>query len=762
MSTTRSPWRRVLAVLAAVVVLTTLVTGVSQVKVDTGISSFVPRGDEAYTKLVERDEDFGGDPVVVLLKGASRDGLLVDAQQLIRLVALEGELSRLPDVAVVYGPGTVLNQTATSIRNVLLQIVGRRDGLENTTRARAEAEGKSTTEVEAEVQKALAGFDRRYGALLVEGMPMGLPSLQNRRFVSSVMFGQDGGPRPEWRFLAPTAKSATLLVRPRSGLDQQATQQLVDRVRTTVAEAGLQTEDPVVTGVPVLTSAVADQATREAPIVGAVALAGVGLILFLVPWSRRRRDRLRPLLAVALGTATTLALFGFLDRPLSLGVVAFLPIVLGIGSDFPLYLAQRTDPRRVLTAATGAVLAFAALGLSELPFVREFGLALALGVAATVAWALALRKGLRDVEPATRARPGRHFGARARGVLVAAAAVGALAAAAGWVMLPTTEIESRPQELAQGLPQLADVERAEETLGFSGELSVVVRGPDVLSPEVIRWSREAEQVIAAQHADTLRPLLTVERLLQFLGPDATADQVRAGSSLVPPYLMDAVVGSGGKVASSTYGVQLDDVTEQRDLIEAVQRELPPPPADHEVDVVGLPVVAASGLDAMSASRWLIGLGGLVVAAAAVVVGLRSVRLGLMVAASALLASGWVYLGVQLLGGELNPLTLAVGALITVTACEFTVMLSGRESGHPLGRSVAAAAAAGTVGYLCLALSELAVLRDFGVVLAAGVACSYVASCVVVALGAEGRKHIRATPTGTADAPSTHEEALTCH
>jgi predicted RND superfamily exporter protein len=753
------------------VVLALLGFGVSRVRVDTGIGSFVPRGDASYGALERRDVDFGADPVVVLLRGTSQDGLLADADQLTRLVGLEGALSRLPDVAVVYGPGTVLNQTAGAIRDVLVQMAGARDALQNTVRAGSRAQGKTRAEVEADVRRALAGFDARYGSLVATAMPMGLPSLRNRKFVASVLFDADGNPRPEWRFLAPTAKSATLLVRPRAGLDQAGTERLVERVRRTVRAAGLQTAPPVVTGLPVLSSAVARRAGHEAPRLGALALAGVGLVLFLVPWSRRRRDRLRPLLAVALGTVSTLAVFGLLGRPLSLGVVAFLPIVLGIGSDFPIYLSQPARRRPVLTAAAGAILAFASLGLSQLPFVREFGLALALAVAATVGWALVLRVRWTEVEPVAfgpAVVPGTTAPRSSSALLKAAVVAAVLAAVAGWVLLPGNRIESRPDQLASGLPELTDVAKAESTLGFSGELSIVVRGPQVLTPDLLRWSTQAESAIVSRHGDELRPLLTMSRLLQFLGDDPNAEQVSAGASLLPPYLLDAVVSGGDKVTSSTYGVALDDVAAQRRLIDDIRRELPAPPPGYQVDVVGLPVVAASGLTAMSMSRYLIGLGGLVAAVLVVLVGLRSRRVAVMVAASALLSAGWVYLALRLATGVLNPLTLAAGALITVTACEFTVMLHGSGQTRWLRRSVATSAAAGTVGYLCLALSDLAVLRSFGIVLAAGVVSSYAAARLVVALA--GSRPPAAATSAPATAASgenrasrafTDEEMLSC-
>lgn len=729
--------RTLVTALVALAVLGLVAVGLARVSVDTGISSFVPRGDASYDELQERDEDFGGEPIVVLLRGTSRNGLLMDPDQLPRLVGLEGQLAQLPDVAVVYGPGTVLNQTAKSVRDVILQISGARDSIENTARATGRNDGLRGAELQGYVDSELADFDRRYGALIGQAMPMGLPSLSNQKFVASVLFGDDGEPRSEWKFLAPTAKSATLLVRPRERLDQDGTKELVEQVRATVDAAGLDTAEPVVTGVPVLTSAVAAAATDEAPRLGVVALVTVGLVLLLVPWTRRKRDRLRPLVAVGLGTATTLGAFGLLGRPLSLGVVAFLPIVLGIGSDFPIYLVRQARRRVVLTAAGGATLAFASLALSPLPFVREFGLALAIGVVATVAWAFVLRPWLASgerVEDAATAGAQTTVATRrtlAKPVLAVVAGAAVLAAGVGWTSLPTLDVASQPQELAAGLPELEDVERAQQSLGFTSEVTLVLRGDSVLTPEALTWASRVESQLLTEHGDALRPLLTLNRLLEFLGEDPTAEQVTSGAQLLPAYLLEAVVADSGRVGAMTFGLRIDDVAEQRDLIREIRAELPAPPDGLEAEWVGLPVVASSGLDAVSDSRWTIGLGGLLVAALLVGAGLRSLRTGITVAVTALVASGWVYLGVFLSGADLNPLTLAVAALVTVTACEFTVMLTERHAeGRRLGLAVTVAASAATLGYLTLVLSDLAVLQSFGWVLALGVASSCAAAWLV--------------------------------
>ena len=73
-------------------------------------------------------------------------------------------------------------------------------------------------------------------------------------------------------------------------------------------------------------------------------------------------------------------------------MLAFLPVMLGVGSDMPIQAAY-PGRRRTLIAATAASAAgFAALALSPLPFVRELGLALAAGVAISTALALVFRR----------------------------------------------------------------------------------------------------------------------------------------------------------------------------------------------------------------------------------------------------------------------------------------------------------------------------------------------------------------------------------
>lgn len=705
------PPRRLAVLLLAVLVCAGTVFGLARVRTDTAPTAFLPAGDPALAALEETARAFGGDPVVVLAESARPRELLTGAE-LGRLLSLETQLAELPDVAVVYGPATTLNQIVASTRNLVATVSGRRDAIRATGDA------------------ALAEFDLRYGPLVVQAMPAGVPSVRNQGFVDSVVFGPDGATRASWRYLVPAPNAVAILVRPREGLDEAGTRRLVAATRDQVARAGLTTTRTTVTGTPAVFADLGQRVQREIPLLGAVALGLIIACYLGIGWTRRRRDRLLPLAATLGSMAVTLAVFGWLGIELSLGAVAFLPILIGIGSDFPAYLVHGAPTRRVLVAAGASAAGFASLALSPLPFVRDLGLALGLGVLLAVAIAFLIRPKSAAPAPAPVPVVRRVPPRRTR---VATAAVLAAVAALGWVMLPRLEVRAQPDELAAGLPSVADARHAEDVIGSSGAVQVLLRGENVRDVAALDWMRRAEEGIVRQYGGALRPAVSLPDLLAFLGPNPTPEEFRAGVGLLPHYLVSAVLSDDGRSAVLSLGISLQDLREQRDLLGGLRAALPPPPPGMTSEVVGLPSAAARGYELVSEHRYLANLVGIAAAGLVLFLGLARRSDAARAVAAAVLATGWGLAGAWLLGIPLSPLSVALGSLTTATACEFSVLLGYRGAGRNPRRTVAVAALAAALGYLSLTLSELAILRHFGLLLAASVGLSLLAAVAIVRL-----------------------------
>jgi len=713
----RRPRTRVLgATIFLVVALGWVLGGLPRVSVGSGIDSFLPANDPAVERLGELADTFGGDPAVVLVR--TPGGSPLDEEHLPKLLRLEGMLAGLPDVAVTYGPATTLNQTVIRIQQLLAEISGRRDALRS---------GASAAAAEK--------FERRYGALVVRGLPGGLPTLRNQKFVQQVVFGDDDVAEPRWSHFVPSRDSVAIYVRPGKDLDQEAASRLTDSIEDALDDAGLDARDVTITGAPVVTAELAEQGRNELPRLGAGALAAVAVALLLVPWVARRRRRLLPLVPMGLATLMTLAWFGWRDQPLSLGAVAFLPVILGVGSYYPVYLAHKGHRRLVLGVAAAAAAAFSTLALSPLPFVHDFGITIAVGIGLVVLNSLALSPLLRVGDPApTRAPvPQPTAVGRPSGLRMAGLAILAVVAAVGWAVLPDVPVETDPQQLVAGLAAFDTAEEVESQLGFSGELDIVLTGPDVLTPQALTWLRTAEEQVVRAHGDQVRPIVSAPDLLSFLGPSPTQQQVEAAMRLLPSYLSGAAVSGDRRQALISLGGDWEALSGDPELLSSIESSLPPPPPGYEAAVTGLPVATARGYELVSASRYpanLIGIG-----AAALLLGLALRRRRDVVAAvaAAALATGAGVFAAWALDFALNPLTLALGPLTAAAGCEFAVLLAeARRTGDAvLQRSVLLAAGLSCAGYGVLTLSELPVVRDFGLALVASLGLALVSALAVV-------------------------------
>nr|WP_156391545.1 RND transporter [Nocardioides sp. Root682] len=722
----------VAAALGVLALLALMGVGITRVEVETGVDEFVPRDDRVVRATAEMAEQFGGDPVVVLLESAEPGGLLLK-ENLPALLQLEGELAALPDVKAVYGPGTVLNQIAGQAQDLLAELGGYRDGLRARAEAEAKEAGASAREVAAAGSRATRDFDERYSALLARGMPGGLPTLHNQTFVNRVIFNDEGDPRPQWDFLVPRPDAVAVLVRPDPSLSQSDTEDLVAAIDAVVRESDVDARRTTVTGIPAVVAALGEQVRHEVPLLGGIAVIAVGAWFLLTSWTRRR-FRLLPLVATLLGTGATLSVAGWVGRPLALTAVAFLPVLLGIGSDFMTYLHRGAGRRTVLAAALASAAGFAALAIAPVPAVADLGVSLAIGLTVTVLASLAVhhwgpQEAAGDVVPLPSARA-RSVRRRDRRALLV---VPVLAAAVGWALFPSLALQSDFTALADGLGEYDDARAVERVVGASGEVALVVRGDDVLDPATFAWMSQTRRDVIAQHGDELSAVLSPADVLSFLGVEPAPSEVDAAMRLLPAYLASSVVSADRQMAVMTYGVDLRDVDRLQVLRTYLDGVAATAPDGVEVEVAGLPMVAVSAQEAMDDERLLGALLGIFAAGAALLLLLRDHRVALVAMASAATASGLVALGMAVTGASLTPMTAGLGSLTAAVACEFTVLLAlGQRRGDPrIGRAVDLAAAASATGYAVLVVSDLGLIRGFGLLLALTVAVALGTSRLLV-------------------------------
>jgi hydrophobe/amphiphile efflux-3 (HAE3) family protein len=354
---------------------------------------------------------------------------------------------------------------------------------------------------------------------------------------------------------------------------------------------------------------------------------------------------------------------------------------------------------------------------------------------------------------------------RAPGRVLAAAVV---LAVAGWIAGTKTELISDIRQLLPNdLPELQDVDELERVTGQSGDVYVTVAADDLTDPAVIDWMNTYQQRVLDRHGFSSQqtscqegdsevcPGPTLATL--FSGQQApTQAQVRQALDILPDYFAKAVVdrddtGDGG-TALIGFGIRVMPFDQQKELIDDMRDQIDPadgpgPPPGVEAQVVGLPVLAADANAALEANRYVLTVAGLAVVALALfgtyALGARGggeparraiaygLRRAVVVLVPIVLATGWSSLVLEAADVPLNPMSATLGALVIAIGTEFSVILAARyEAERAGGRSVgealrrtyartgAAVAASGTTaiaGFAVLIVSDVRMLRDFGLV-----------------------------------------------
>ena len=814
-----NPTQTIAAVIAIVAIVG--VVGALRLTPDAGTDKLVDNGSAAFEGTEEFRERFGDDAIVVLAKGDLQK--LVLTEELGQLQKLESCLSgaepppgttyalevceriaALDATRVVFGPATFLTtattETSAQIKSQFQAVQAESEAAARAAMAQAAKEGYSPAEqqqiaetaaglVEANAFADYQDLATRIGdisALLNPGSP---------QFVASIVFDlrqPSGTPKSKWGYLFPSPDSTLISIRLEPDLDNETREEAIGLIREAIASPEFELEDASyeLSGVPVVVEGLAEELGSEIVLLLGVAIAVMAMTLIAVFGPPLR---LLPLF-VALGAAAfAFGLLSIVGGKLTMASVAVLPVVIGLGVDYAIQLqarfreavgqGERPAAAAVIaavrggpvigTAALATAVGFLALVLSPIPMVREFALALVIGIAAALA--ISLTAGLAALsmiegDGVSRTRAGfrgprldraresltttsSRLGAAGassrkrsqgfgRGALAAAIStpgrvltVAAVLAVTGWAAGTRTEVVSDIRELVPAdLPALESLDALQTTTGVSGELDVIVRGEDVTTPAAITWMAEFKQRVLTQHGfagefpncraegTELCPGPALPDLITSEAP--SAERIDAVLEIVPDLFLQAILSrpeGEEEVASIAFLIPVMPLDEQEALIESIRSELDPP-AGIEAEVVGLPVLAADANAELAGSRYWLTLVGLLAVGLVLLAVYRSASRALVPLIPIALATGWSALVLAAMDVPLNPMSATLGVLVIAVATEFSVILSARyheerASGRTIGEALRETYSRTGVAVLASGITSIA---GFGVLIASGI------------------------------------------
>jgi uncharacterized protein len=562
----------------------------------------------------------------------------------------------------------------------------------------------------------------------------------------------------------------------------------------------------VISGAPVVVDGLSRALKDALLVLFVIALAVMALTLLAV---FRSRFRLLPLGIALIAAALTFGLLGLVGGSLTMASIAVLPILIGLAVDYAIQLQARYDEavgegvtgieaaRRAAargaptigTACMATAAGFLALQLSPTPMVRDFGLLLVIGIgiafglALTVGFAgLSLRRGPRGAGGPKRLERAQDRAAVAAGRLSRRAlalslsqsgrvlGIGLALAIVGWAAGTKIDTVSDIRSLApQSLTAVRDLTDLQKVTGVSGELEARVRAPDLTDPATIRWMAGFKQrVLRSNGFDEANTtcleaevcpgpalsdfLVGAEGRLTRAGIHATLAQLPA-YDLRQVASVDPRTGEPGHTALLSFGIRAQSLEDQQALIDRIRGEIGKPgspggpPRGVDVQLAGLPVIAAESATDLSNSRYWLTLAGLLAVALVLFAIYRSASRALVPLIPTALATGWSSLVLWLSGIPLNPMSAALGALTIAIATEFSVILAarfheergeGRSVGEALARAYSLTGAAvlasgitAIAGFAVLIASDIAMLRDFGLVTVIDLAVALLGVMVVL-------------------------------
>ena len=321
-------------------------------------------------------------------------------------------------------------------------------------------------------------------------------------------------------------------------------------------------------------------------------------------------------------------------------------------------------------------------------------------------------------------------------------AVGVALAVVGWGLDTQVRVESDIQKLVpQNLQALRDLGSLERSTGVGGEIDVMVSADDLTRPDVVSWMTGYQAALLKHFGYSVNrgcgkaqlcPAFSLPDLLRTQGANPSQASIRALLAAVPPYFSQGVITPDHRVATLAFGIRLMPLDRQQSVIDFMRSQLHPPPGVR-TDLVGLPVLAAEANNGISSSwrRLWTQLAGLIAVALVLLAALRRPRRALVPLIPIVMATGWSSLVLFATRVPLNPMSVTLGALVIAISTEFSVLLSeryhqeraaGYGSAEALtrtyrytGAAVLASGATAIAGFAVLIVSDIRMLRDFGLV-----------------------------------------------
>ena len=749
--------------------------GITNLKFATGQDSYLNRSDQVYKDNVKYQKLFGGQAMLTLVTmqpGHDVTELFTKAN-IAQWKAIEHTLRANSQIANVVSPLTALEFNDALVRSPSgdpSQGVAGQILLAGLARDTSPAGSAARN---ADAVKTLAR---------INAIPVAQRTLENPAYVDFLLHDNQGNIRTPLLPNFPSDRHAQLVTRLRGNASIENEGKASVFVQDSAHALKFEHASLVTTGAPVLLKNVNDYLTGGMLTLGAIAagiMALILLVLFSVRW------RLLALGVVVIGVIWAFGIAGYLGIPLTIVTIGGLPVMLGIGIDYAIQMHARVEEEVVVARADhpiqetsrnlgpallvvtfDAIFAFAALHYAKVPMLRDFGLLLAVGVAAicvnSIIAPLAIL-GIREYKSPTKRKDFREgplgrlvvwlgsMSPRA-GIWLAAASI--VIFAGGLAVEDQLVLQTDPlQWVNQKSQVIKDLNVVDRETGSSSELAVFVQSKQHFSDTTVGFvDRFTRQQLRTQPGTLLTGTSMVEIVSDLSDvPGAahvtpTGAEVQAAYDVAPRDIRLSTVAPKDHALNLVFRTGPSGLDARAKVVREIRKTVNPP-ATISATPSGLAVVGVGLLDNLQANRILLTYLAILFVFLFLSVRLRSIVRALLSLVPVLIAVGAASLFAYALNLKLSPMTAVGGPLVVAACTEFTSLILLRfveerrrglspknaivVTASRTGRAFIVSALTAVSGVAVIATSSLPLLRDFGLVVALNVAVALLSALIVL-------------------------------
>ncbi len=758
--------------------------GITQLEFATGQDSYLNEDEQTYKDSVAYQDLFGGQAMVSLFtmdEGQTVADLFTPAN-IEHMRQVEDDLRATDGVISVISPLTALEFTQN-------MVTGPPDARVGVTESPAGLALLGARERDTDPESGAIRLDDSLVTLQRIDAVQGEQTFDNPEWIEFLLFDNQGEIRKSLRPFFPDESHAQLISRLEGNASLEDEGAAAARVTEVVQAEPFENSSTVTTGAAVLLKDLNDYLRGGMLTLGAIAVAIMVVILVLL---FRVRWRLLPLFVILVGVVWAFGLAGYLGIPLSIVTIAGLPVMLGVGIDYAIQMHSRIEEEVVIDRSShpiqeasvnlgpallvvtfDAIFAFLALRFAKVPMIRDFGLLLAVGIAAICICSIVgplAALGIREFRSPTK---GKDFsrgnlaklvvflGSLPRATAVPLALASVLVFVGGVVVEDKLDIQSDPEEwVNQDSQVIRDIDTLKAETGSSAELGIFVESDEVFSDDTVAFVSEfANEQLAERPGELLTAssiVTTVAFLLDVPGTTPippTGEDVQRAYEVAPPDIQRALVNPErgalnlvfrtGPGSLNERAVYTNEIRDQLEAGETAGGAVIPDGV--RATPSGLAVVGVGLLENIEANRILLTYLAVGFVFLFLSVRLRSVVRSLLSMVPVLIAVGTASLVAWIFELQLSPMTALGGPLIVALCTEFTSLIllrfiEERQRGYTpreamdvtarrTGRAFIVSALTAVSGVAVIAFSSLPLLRDFGMIVAMNVSVALLSALV---------------------------------